>query len=137
MKKVHKKPPYNLSKCLEWLESELTEKDKAEFKTAKPIELHHSVGRYLRNKLDLWSFGSPMKAYFEKLGLFHPDDMSAIILDAFSARLLGKPFDLDKEVLYYKTYWEKVNKIPANRMLTVKLGQDGRIDLNSIEITLQ
>ena len=80
--------------CLEQLDSELTAQDKAEIKNIKPNELHYSLGRYLRNGLGLWS-GSKLKTYFKKLGLFHPDDMSSIILDAFCAKLIDKPFDLN------------------------------------------
>lgn len=38
----------------------------------------------------------------------------------------------NKEVSYYKTYWEKMDKLPANATFTIKLDADGKIDLTSV-----
>jgi len=47
------------------------------------IELHHTLGRYLRNKWCLWSGSDLAKHMKEVHGIDHPDDMSHAILVAY------------------------------------------------------
>lgn len=65
---------------------------------------HHGLGRALRNGLELWG-KNDMTAYFKRLGISHPDDMSGILLTCFHRRLNGKPYALDGQVEIYKKYW--------------------------------
>ena len=60
----------------------------------------------MRNSWGLWS-DSPFSRYFARLGIFHADDMSAIINEAFSRRVRGKDIQLESLVQYYRDYWEK------------------------------
>lgn len=46
-------------------------------------ELHHTLGRYLRNKWCLWS-GSALAQHMKEVhGIDHPDDMSHAIILAY------------------------------------------------------
>ncbi|CCQ90131.1 conserved hypothetical protein [Nitrospina gracilis 3/211] len=65
---------------------------------------HHGVGTRIRN-LWLWP-DTRLKKYFNERGIFHPDDMSGIILDTFWCRLNNKPFRLEERIHYYKQFWE-------------------------------
>ncbi len=68
------------------------------------IRLHFGLGMWLRNNWGLWS-GSRMSEYFNDIGIYHPDDMSGIILDSFWRRTHGRPIDLWTQVHYYQRYW--------------------------------
>jgi hypothetical protein len=46
-------------------------------------ELHHTLGRYLRNKWCLWSGSSLARHLKEVHGIDHPDDMSHFIIMAY------------------------------------------------------
>ena len=54
--------------------------------TTAVTELHHTLGRYLRNKWGLWQ-GSPLAKHMEQVhGATHVDDMSSIIISAYCRR---------------------------------------------------
>jgi hypothetical protein len=73
------------------------------------IIYHHGLGTWMRNNWALWQ-GSRLSEYFNGLGIHHPDDMSGIIITSFWRRLNNRPIDLDRQVAYYKAYWEKARK---------------------------
>jgi len=58
--------------------------------------------------------GSRLSKYFNNLGIYHPDDMSGIILDSYHRYLTGKKIKLDEQVGYYKAYWQ-VSKAPKEK----------------------
>jgi hypothetical protein len=61
---------------------------------------------WIRNNWRLWG-GSRLSKYFNDLGIFHPDDMSGIILNSYHRFLLGQDIKLDDQIDYYKDYWKK------------------------------
>ncbi len=69
------------------------------------INLHHGIGRWIRNEWGLWS-GSELKTYFEELGLHHADDMSSVILTSFHRYLNGRELHIDQQVEHYKEFWK-------------------------------
>lgn len=69
------------------------------------IRLHFTLGLYMRNNWGLWG-NSQLKRHFEALGVFHPDDMSAIILKSYHRYLNNKPLALDSQVQYYQRFWQ-------------------------------
>ena len=79
----------------------------SEFKQAKEADLakyHMGIGLWMRNNWGLWK-GSHLADHFRSLGIFHPDDMSGIIITSFYRHLNGKPIRLDEQVERYKAYW--------------------------------
>jgi len=71
-----------------------------------PTEWHHSLGMALRNCWGLWGDG-PLGDWFRRRGIFHPDDMSAIVLESFRRKLNGLPLDLPGQVKRYQAYWQR------------------------------
>lgn len=69
-------------------------------------KLHHGFGMWLRNNWQLWR-GSRLSIYFNQMGIYHPDDMSDIILTSYHRNLNGLPIQLDEQINYYKKYWSK------------------------------
>ncbi|GBC62870.1 hypothetical protein DENIS_3854 [Desulfonema ishimotonii] len=109
--------PKNLEDCFNELDKMLhsdakkylAEKNEETFR--KNIELqkffsHMQLGLFLRNKWGLWK-KNRLVEYFKKLEIFHPDDMSEIILNSYQRYLQKKPIKLDEQVASYKEYWKK------------------------------
>ena len=65
---------------------------------------HFGSGLSIRNGWQLWR-GSRLSKYFNDMGIYHPDDMSGIILTSYYRYLTGKEIELEKQVAYYKKYW--------------------------------
>ena len=59
----------------------------------------------MRNNWGLWK-GSRLSEYFHKMGVFHPDDMSGIILTSYYRRLRNEPLQVDAQVKYCQDYWK-------------------------------
>ena len=70
-----------------------------------------NLGVWMRNTWGLWTCDTPLYDYFHTMGLFHADDMSAIILNSYSAYLNQTKFDLESEVNSYKEYWDEQQKV--------------------------
>ena len=70
---------------------------------------HMGTGMWMRNNWGLWS-GSRLSRYFNNLEVYHPDDMSGIILSSFYRSLTNQPIELEEQVAYYKMYWIVVKK---------------------------
>ena len=58
-------------------------------------------GMWLRNR---WGFydGSRLSAYFRKIGLSYPEDLSGIVLKSFYDDLHGKELDIKAMFIYFK-----------------------------------
>ncbi len=79
------------------------------------IEQHFGLGLWMRNNWGLWA-GLRLAKYFNEIGVFHPDDMSSIILSNFQLHLNGKPLEVERQVTYFKEYW-RVSAQPRNSEL--------------------
>lgn len=102
--------------------------DKMRQNPEEEMIVHHmGLGLWMRNNWGLWR-GSRLKSYFNGIGVFHPDDMSGIILNSFWRHLNSKPLNLDEQIAYYRLFW-KVNAEPEKK----RCPHDGSI----IEITVQ
>jgi len=79
------------------LDGELDPADRDTIRAKAPedmIDLHFGLGMYVRNEYGLWK-GSPLQDFFLAKGVRHPDDMSAVLLDAYRLYLRGEPVRLD------------------------------------------
>lgn len=68
---------------------------------------HMGIGRWMRNEWGLWSKEGELYKWFKSLGINHPDDMSAIILDSFYRYWHHDDIKLNEQVNYYKSYWKE------------------------------
>jgi hypothetical protein len=99
--------PNNLEECFTELERQFGEDMVTAFRDEKEEDLpkyHFGTGMGIRNGWGLWT-GSHLAKYFEEMGIFHPDDMSAIILTSFHRRLNNKDVRLDEQREYFARYW--------------------------------
>ena len=85
------------TKAKEWTEDEFS------------ANAHFGFGMWMRNNWQLWG-GSRLSKYFNDMEIYHPDDMSGIILDSYHRYLTGKETKIDEQVKYYQEYWKKANE---------------------------
>src|SRR5690554_177998 len=104
--------PKNLKDAIEYLNCEWSKSDKSEFKNKEEksavTELHFGTGMGIRKGWELWKGKNRISRFFKSKGIFHPDDMSSIILTSFHRDLNNIPIDLDGQISYYKKYWDDI-----------------------------
>jgi hypothetical protein len=100
--------PINIEECNIYLNKKLN-KNEINYIRKMSIDslsnLHFSLGLYIRNN---WIYGdrSPeLKKYFNNLGIYHPDDISSIIILSYWCSLNNKQLDLKNEVKKCQDYW--------------------------------
>ena len=71
---------------------------------------HFGLGLWMRNNWGLWG-ESRLAAYFKKLGIHHPDDMSAIVLHSLWRQLNDLPINLESQVQCYKDWWTEQQRL--------------------------
>ena len=73
------------------------------------------LGMWIRNNWGLWK-RKKLADYFNTIGVYHPDDMSGIILTSYYRELNGENWKVDNQVENYKLFWkEKNNEQKTNR----------------------
>jgi hypothetical protein len=68
------------------------------------IDYHLGLGMWIRNNWGLWG-GSRLSRWFNAQGIYHPDDMSGIILTSFWRHLHEEQIGLKGQIGIYKSYW--------------------------------
>lgn len=79
---------------------------------------HFGLGTWMRNNWGLWG-GSQLAQWFKPRGVWHPDDMSGILLKSFWRVLHDKPILLEEQVKYYQAYWKQEKKSQQQEKLRV------------------
>ena len=101
------KKPTNLNECFHELTKRTTPKSRDEFMRGPEDSvygLHFTTGMGIRNGWGLWH-GSKLAKYFNRLGIYHADDMSGIILTSYHRHLNKKPVEMKKQVKFYRNFW--------------------------------
>lgn len=83
------------------------------------MEYHLGVGMWIRNHWRLWA-DSKLAQFFHQQGIYHPEDMSVIILATFWCHLHAQPLRLEERVAYYRE-WARVHVEPKD----MRCPQDG------------
>ncbi|MBC8754819.1 hypothetical protein H2O64_09065 [Kordia sp. YSTF-M3] len=103
--------PKNLNEALTQIDFQLSDSLKIEIKKKSESdfigEVHFGLGLGIRNNWRLWK-GSDLSKYFNDIGIYHPDDMSSIILVSYYRKLIGIEIELEAQVAYYQEYWDGV-----------------------------
>ena len=102
--------PIDLNDCFKQLDSFWADSIKIQIREMSEDEFtaksHFGIGLWMRNNWRLFG-GSRLSKYFIDLSIFHPDDMSGIVLTSYHRYLLGQDIKLEEQVSYYKEYWKK------------------------------
>ena len=79
-------------------------KDSSERKAT--ISQHFGMGLFLRNTwIRNHDQSEQIQKYFDGLGIYHPDDISSIILTSYHRHLNNKPLKLEQQADFYKRFW--------------------------------
>lgn len=77
---------------------------------------HMGFGMWIRNTLGFWDDLSKehkdrceLVKWFNDRGIFHPDDMSSIIMVSFHRHLNKKDIRLDEQIQHTREYWDKTD----------------------------
>lgn len=100
--------PTTLEQCFEVLDMQIPSEDRETFKNWKEedcCQIHFTTGMQLRNNWGLWR-GGPLRDWFNDHDVWHPDDMSGIIITSYWRRLNKQPIRLEEQVKYYNDYWK-------------------------------
>ena len=101
--------PEDLEGCLDRLADRPDRNGRERFKSWPEEDVvgrtHFGLGLWMRNNWGLWS-DSPLARHFNQMGIFHADDMSAIIMLSHYRRLNGKDIGLAEQVAFYENWWK-------------------------------
>jgi len=105
--------PKDLEDCFKQIDRFWSKETKEKAKNLSEEEFtavsHLGFGMWIRNNWQLWN-GSRLSLYFNDMGIYHPDDMSDIILTSYHRYLNGKEIKLEEQIRFYQEYWEKIKK---------------------------
>jgi hypothetical protein len=106
--------PKDLDDALTYLNCSWTDKNKEDFKSKDEsdavTELHMGTGLGIRNGWELWKAKNSLYRFFKSKGIFHPDDISSIILTSFHRQLNKRQIDLENQIQHHKDYWKNVKE---------------------------
>lgn len=105
--------PKDIEDCFKQIDSFWDDSTKVKVKQWTEDEfsgrVHMGFGMWMRNNWQLWG-GSRLSKYFNDLGIYHPDDMSGIILKSYHRYLTENEIKLEEQIKYYQDYWKNANK---------------------------
>ena len=103
--------PSSLDESLNYFEKKWTDSTKNSFKnkTEKDAvtELHMTIGMWIRNSW-LRSENDSLVKQFNKMGIYHPDDISSIILTSLHRKLNHKDLKIKEQSQHYIDYWKPI-----------------------------
>ena len=106
------KVPQSLDQAVAYFEKHWSEKEKKNFKEQDErhavSNLHMSTGMWIRNKWIRTEKDTSLRKQFNSMGIYHPDDISSIILTSLHRKLNNVPLDLEAQVQKYKDYWKPI-----------------------------
>lgn len=71
------------------------------------VDVHHTIGRYLRNSWSLWESASVLVQHYRTVHrIGHADDISSMILSEVWARVRAVPFDRAACIAVFHTHWK-------------------------------
>ena len=73
------------------------------------VNSHFGLGLWIRNNWGLWQ-GGELAEDFNNKGIFHPDDMSGIILTCYYRQLQNQDWELDEQIKSYQNYWKETQE---------------------------
>lgn len=109
MKSIEDLVPSNLNSAIDYLYSCIGDEDIEYIKTGGTVaDLHHGLGRAIRNAWSLWDKETHLVRYFQlHFDIGHADDISGLILTGLIKTIKKEPFDPYEEVKRYHAHWFK------------------------------
>ena len=104
--------PFDLDGCFLQMDKMLSQDFIEMFRTGEEedlFEYHFTLVLWIRNNWALWG-ESQLKDYFNSFEIYHPDDMSSIIITSYYRYLNDKPINLTEQIEYYIEYWKNIEE---------------------------
>ena len=105
--------PADLNECIAQLDKMFDDSSKIKINAMTEDEfsarVHLNFGMWMRNNWGLWK-GSKLSRFFHDKGIYHPDDMSGIIVDSYYRYLTGREIKFEEQIKFYHDYWENARK---------------------------
>ena len=105
--------PIDLNDCITQLDRIIPDSSKSQISAMTEEQFsarsHFGLGIWMRNNWRLWN-GSRLAKFFNSKGIYHPDDMSGIILDSYYRYLTKQDIKLDEQIRHYQDYWERLKR---------------------------
>lgn len=109
--------PKNINECFNVL-TEIFEQSKEEdrtwFKKSTEDEvssnMHHDLGRWMRNTWGLWTKNTELFEILNNMGLWHADDMSTFIIVSYHRFINGKDLGFKEQIDRFIEYWKEYEK---------------------------
>ncbi len=105
--KSHPYVPPDLHDCFVQLDSVLEPSVKEQIQNwpeDSMINFHFGLGMWIRNNWGLWR-GSRLSKWFNERQIWHPDDMSGIILTSYWRRVHNQAIDMEDQIKFYVENW--------------------------------
>lgn len=83
-------------------------------------------GMGMRNGWGLWG-DSPLSRHFQRLGIYHADDMSGIISRVVSRKVRGVPVNLEGMIGHYRADWAEQDIVAPLDLCCPHCGKEMRI----------
>ena len=103
----------NINEAMMQLDKVYTDKNKKEIfdmtESEYTTKSRFSIGLWIRYHWGL-SQGNKLSKYFNDLGIYHPNDMSAIIIHCYYRHLHHQDFELNKLIKYYQNRRKSLQK---------------------------
>ena len=103
--------PKDINDCIAQIDKLWNDSTKLEVKKMSEDEFigtsHFGIGLWIRNNWNLWR-NFRLTVYFNNLEIYHPDDMSSIILKSYYRYLNNQDIKINEQIDYYKNYWKKM-----------------------------
>jgi hypothetical protein len=118
--------PGNLEEAIDHFERTWSQSEIDSFRNTSEkdviLDLHSGTGHWIRNT---WIYGkrdTALTNYFSSLGIYHPDDISSIILTSLHRKLNNKDINLKEQVERCQNYWQLIleceEKLKVDAMAT-------------------
>ena len=103
--------PEKIEESINYFEKNWTDDAKNIFKNKTEsdavTELHMTVGMWIRNSW-IRKGNDSLANQFHKIGIYHPDDISTIILTSLHRKLNNKELKLKEQARHYIDYWKPI-----------------------------
>lgn len=104
--------PQNIEDAITYFEKKWSKKEKERFRQKGEkeavVKLHFSTGMWIRNNWIRNDKDTSLVYFFISLGVYHPDDMSSVILRSLHRRLNNKDINMEGQVESIKKYWKPI-----------------------------
>lgn len=111
------KIPNNINECFIELDSIFSKSPqelelfKKEEETTAVALAHHGIGRWIRNNWGFWTKTSKLYNTMNDMQLWHPDDMSSVILKSYHRHINNKEINLKEQIDHYINFWAEEEKV--------------------------